>query len=546
MSNLGFHLIVMSFVTSIVYGVVALCIKLNNKSLKEQTKYRVFLLTMLLLVLPLHLVFPQVNIVNNNNIDNLTMKPDVALTSTEESVTETKTSVDFQNEYLNNTSPFNEVSTQNASLYIYVFGAVILLGSYFISILRFNTRIRKFLKRNEIKSIADKPEIYIIDEKMSPFVFGLINPKIIVPKYLKEEENFQLILEHEQTHIKRHDVLIKHLANLLTIIHWFNPAIYLLKRDLFNTMESSCDEAVLENCSTLERKGYATLVLDTLETNIMNSRKYSLGFASSNKEKTKERIYLIMNDSKKSKFKKISTYFTIGFALIITLFISRNLVFANTLNAPEPVEDITDVLGDENDSSDTNNISNETDELDETLETTETEEIVETEEKNEEIVVPEEKTVVEEKLQQVEKNEIIQKVEEPKKENNDPNRWATNPVRGSIILCEWGCFSGHLGTDFSMDPQVEGVNIYPIANGTVVDSGFDRGGWGYYIVVQHSNGFKSLYSQMQSVDLEIGTQVTTQTVIGKIGMSGRTTTPHVHVELYNPEKEKVDLGKYLK
>lgn len=536
----------MSFVTSIVYGVVALYIKLNNKSLKEQTKYRVLLLTLLLLILPLHLVFPQIDIINNNNIDNLTMNPDVALTSTEESVTETKTSVDFQNQYLNNTSPFNEVSTQNASLYIYVFGAVILLGSYFISILRFNTRIRKFLKRNEIKSIADKPEIYVIDEKMSPFVFGLINPKIIVPKYLKEEENFQLILEHEQTHIKRHDVLIKHLANLLTIIHWFNPAIYLLKRDLFNTMESSCDEAVLENCSTLERKGYASLVLDTLETNIMNSRKYSLGFASSNKEKTKERIYLIMNDSKKSKFKKISTYFTIGFALIITLFISRNLVFANTLNTPEPVEDITDVMGDENDSSDTNNISNETDELDETLETTETEEIVETEEKNEETVVPEEKTVVEEKLQQVEKKEIIQKVEEPKKEINDPNRWATNPVRGSIILCEWGCFSGHLGTDFSMDPQVEGVNIYPIANGTVVDSGFDRGGWGYYIVVQHSNGFKSLYSQMQSVDLEIGTQVTTKTVIGKIGMSGRTTTPHVHVELYNPEKEKVDLGKYLK
>lgn len=537
----------MSFVTSIVYVVVALCIKLNNKSLKEQTKYRVFLLTMLLLVLPLHLVFPQVNIVNNNNIKNLTIKPDVALISSEKSVIETKTSVDFQNENLNNASPFNEVSTQNALLYIYVFGAIILLGSYFISILRFNIRIRKFLKRNEIKSIADKPEIYVIDEKMSPFVLGLIKPKIIVPKYLKEEENFQLILEHEQTHIKRHDVLIKHLANLLTIIHWFNPTIYLLKRDLFNTMESSCDEAVLKNCSTLERKGYATLVLDTLETNIMNSRKYSLGFASSNKEKTKERIYLIMNDSKKSKFKKISTYFIIGFALIIALFISRNLVFANTLNVPEPVEDITDVMGDENDSTDTNNLSNEANELDETLETTETEEIVETEEKNEEVAVIPEKKKVEDKSEVIIKKETVKKVEEPEKViNDDPNRWATNPVPGSINLCEWWCYPGHVANDFSMPTPVEGVSIYPVADGVIVKAESNDGGWGNYIVVQHDNGFKTLYANMQNLDKEVGTKVTTKTVIGKIGMTGQTVTPHVHVEVYNPENEKVDLRKYLK
>ena len=102
--------------------------------------------------------------------------------------------------------------------------------------------------------------IYKMDSIKTPFVFGLIKPKIYLPHNLSEtEESF--IIKHEQTHIKRCDHIIKLLAFLVVSIHWFNPmawiAFYLMGED----MELSCDESVIREMGYGIKKDYSNSLL---------------------------------------------------------------------------------------------------------------------------------------------------------------------------------------------------------------------------------------------------------------------------------------------
>lgn len=102
--------------------------------------------------------------------------------------------------------------------------------------------------------------VYEAEHIASPFVFGIVRPRIYLPYHLSEEEQ-DYILRHENYHIKRRDYLVKLLAFGLLAVYWFHPlvwvAYYLMSRD----MEMSCDEQVLKELGLEERKAYSTLLL---------------------------------------------------------------------------------------------------------------------------------------------------------------------------------------------------------------------------------------------------------------------------------------------
>lgn len=95
----------------------------------------------------------------------------------------------------------------------------------------------------------------------TPFVLGIIRPKIYLPTGLSESEK-QYILLHEQIHIRRGDHIIKAVSFLVLCIHWFNPmvwvAFFLSERD----MEMSCDEAVLRKLGSGVKKDYSAALLN--------------------------------------------------------------------------------------------------------------------------------------------------------------------------------------------------------------------------------------------------------------------------------------------
>lgn len=83
-----------------------------------------------------------------------------------------------------------------------------------------------------------------------------------------------------------------------------------------------------------------------------------------------------------------------------------------------------------------------------------------------------------------------------------------------------------------------GTPIYPVTKGVVKQVGFDFRGLGRIVVVDHGSGFESLYAHLKNAEVEINQEVDEATVLGRVGLSGRTSGPHLHLEFQ-------ENGRYL-
>lgn len=116
-------------------------------------------------------------------------------------------------------------------------------------------------------------------------------------------------------------------------------------------------------------------------------------------------------------------------------------------------------------------------------------------------------------------------------------RW---PLDNAYVLCGYGCYPNHSGTDFSTHGSGYGP-IYAIDRGVVTTNSYDPGGWGNYIVIDHGNGYRSLYAHMASPGyFQAGQTVAKGENIGYVGMTGRTSYPHVHLEIIVGGGTRVD------
>ena len=101
------------------------------------------------------------------------------------------------------------------------------------------------LKKKLLIASPLKDNIWLADEITTPFVMGLIRPRIYLPSDTEENQMPYLIL-HEKHHIKRGDHIFKALAFLALSIHWFNPLVWVAFVYANKDMEMSCDEAVVK------------------------------------------------------------------------------------------------------------------------------------------------------------------------------------------------------------------------------------------------------------------------------------------------------------
>ncbi len=105
-----------------------------------------------------------------------------------------------------------------------------------------------------------RKNIFLADEITSPFVMGLIRPKIYLPSSMDEQEQSYILL-HEQHHIRRLDHIFKALGFLALCIHWFNPLVWLAFILAGKDMEMSCDEAVVKKMGEDIRADYTASLL---------------------------------------------------------------------------------------------------------------------------------------------------------------------------------------------------------------------------------------------------------------------------------------------
>lgn len=77
-----------------------------------------------------------------------------------------------------------------------------------------------------------------------------------------------------------------------------------------------------------------------------------------------------------------------------------------------------------------------------------------------------------------------------------------------------------------------GQKIYPIGEGEVINIEYRKWAYGHFVVINHEQGHQSLYAHLQEIKVELGQKVDKNTVLGNIGMTGFTTGPHLHLEIY--------------
>lgn len=153
----------------------------------------------------------------------------------------------------------------------------------------------------------------------SPVMVGFLKPKIIISTgEYKKEELFYIFL-HELVHYKRRDLFYKWFIQIVICIHWFNPFVYLLGKEINRACELSCDEAVLsETFGDKEKRAYGDALVSVLKM----QGKYQVPGTSimftEDVRQIKERLGAIMDFQKKSKgIKGIMVVFTI---LVCTCF----------------------------------------------------------------------------------------------------------------------------------------------------------------------------------------------------------------------------------
>ena len=89
-----------------------------------------------------------------------------------------------------------------------------------------------------------RDNIYETDRIRTPFILGLVRPRIYIPTGLQGEQ-LDYVLAHESCHLRRHDNIVKSFGFLLMAVHWFNPLVWLSFHLMTKDMEMSCDESVL-------------------------------------------------------------------------------------------------------------------------------------------------------------------------------------------------------------------------------------------------------------------------------------------------------------
>ncbi|SCZ07681.1 M56 family metallopeptidase [Alkaliphilus peptidifermentans] len=172
--------------------------------------------------------------------------------------------------------------------YIWILGIMVLLIYSVVSVLQ--------LKRQLKSAQLIEKNIFEAKNLRTPFVLGLIKPKIYLPVGLNVEER-RYILLHEETHIHRKDHIIKVLAFIILSIHWFNPLVWIAFMLMSTDMELSCDERVLKEMDGEIKKTYANSLLALANgRHILNGSPLAFGEGN-----VKGRIKNVLN-YKKPKF----------------------------------------------------------------------------------------------------------------------------------------------------------------------------------------------------------------------------------------------------
>ena len=169
----------------------------------------------------------------------------------------------------------------------------------------------------------------------SPMLIGFFRPRIILPVGEWEDKELSYIFVHELIHYKQSDMFYKWLIQIVVCVHWFNPFVYLLEKEVNKSCELSCDEKVISVLDDTARREYGDTLISFLKSNNLYKSSLASVTLTEGAEQLKERLGAIMKFREKSKvIIAITTIFTV--AACVCFFVIGAYAAPSVANGMKP------------------------------------------------------------------------------------------------------------------------------------------------------------------------------------------------------------------
>lgn len=175
-----------------------------------------------------------------------------------------------------------------------------------------------------------RPRIVVSEYIRTPYSIGLLHHRILVPGEAYSETELYYILFHEMTHFRKGDLWIKALANIMCRVFWWNPLVFLIRREMEAALEIRCDTGATAGMETEGRQNYLKTILKVLKTEetpmIDQGTKglihHTAGFARSYDydEMMKERFMAVANKEKSFGERKALSVFWVAVMAVLMIF----------------------------------------------------------------------------------------------------------------------------------------------------------------------------------------------------------------------------------
>lgn len=284
------NLFIKLFNISVIASFIVLAVILVRFIMKKSPKWIICILWGLV---GLRLVMPfSIESVLSLIPSKATIPDDILITHTPQ----IHTGIPVINSYINpiiseNLKPDIAASVNPMQVIVFIAAILWITG---IAIMLIYSAVSYFLlKRKVSASVVKNDNIYYCDAIKSPFILGIIKPKIYLPSDI-QNYNYDYVIAHEKAHIKRLDHIWKPLAFLILSIYWYNPLLWIAYILFCRDIETACDQKVIKTMETEEVKGYSTALLNfSINKKIVNACPLAFGEVG-----VKTRIKSILNYKK--------------------------------------------------------------------------------------------------------------------------------------------------------------------------------------------------------------------------------------------------------
>ena len=167
-----------------------------------------------------------------------------------------------------------------------------------------------------------KISLFFLPNIPTPMGAGIFRRYILLPQREYSEKELYYILLHESTHFLNRDILIKLMISVFCCIFWWNPAVYLLKADLEQTLEMKCDAAVSRNLDRVEKVVYLRTILNCMKWSSSKKDSFYNAVCLFDHQKTggvKERFAAVMKSKPSPSPRRANLLLVISFCLLLAV-----------------------------------------------------------------------------------------------------------------------------------------------------------------------------------------------------------------------------------